>query len=64
MSNADKYIDVQLIRSPVGRLPKHKAALATIGLKRLQQQVRLRDNLATRGLLRKIAYLIKVVEGD
>jgi len=58
----EKYIHVKLVRSRAGRLSRHRAILAATGLKRLNQVVKLRDNAATRGMLRLIHYLVRVEE--
>lgn len=61
--HSEKHIHITLVRSPIGCLPKHKASLATMGLRRLRQVVSARDNAATRGILNQIRYLVKV-EGE
>lgn len=54
------YLNVTLVRSPHGRMEAHKACLRGIGLKRMHQTVRVEDNPCVRGMLAKVAYLIRV----
>lgn len=53
-------IKVTQVRSVHGRLPKHRASLRGLGLRRLHQTVELEDTPAIRGMINKVAYLLKV----
>jgi large subunit ribosomal protein L30 len=53
-------IKVTQVRSIHGRLPRHKACLKGLGLRRLHQTVELEDTPAIRGMINKVAYLLKV----
>lgn len=53
-------IKVTQVRSVHGRLPKHQACLRGLGLRRLHQTVELEDTPAIRGMINKVAYLLKV----
>ncbi len=57
---AGKELDVTLVRSKIGRLATHKACLTGLGLKRLHQTVRVADTPCNRGMLKKVAYMLKV----
>lgn len=57
-----KRLKITLIRSLSGRLPKHRATLAAMGLKRLGGSVNLPNNKATEGMIKAVNYLIKVEE--
>ncbi len=50
------------IRSRYGRLPKHKACLIGLGLRRLHHSVVVEDTPPNRGMINRIAYLLKVEE--
>ena len=50
------------IRSVFGRLPKHRACVAGLGLRRMHHTVELEDTPAIRGMINKVAYLLKVEE--
>jgi large subunit ribosomal protein L30 len=58
---ADK-IKVKLVRSPVGRLPAHRACVAGLGLRRMHQIVEVEDTPCTRGMINKVNYMVKVQE--
>lgn len=50
------------VRSIFGRLPKHRACVAGLGLRRIHHTVELEDTPAIRGMINKVAYLLKVEE--
>lgn len=57
---ADK-IKVTLVRSPIGTLPKHKACVKGLGLRRIGHVVELEDTPAVRGMINKVNYMVQVV---
>ncbi|OUD15621.1 50S ribosomal protein L30 [Thioflexithrix psekupsensis] len=57
-----KKLKVTQIRSIHGRLPKHKACVAGLGLRRMHHSVELDDTPAIRGMINKVSYLLKVEE--
>jgi len=57
-----KQIKVTQIRSTIGRLPAHKACASGLGLRRMHQTVVVEDTACTRGMINKIAYMLKVEE--
>lgn len=57
-----KQLKVTLVRSLIGRLPKHKATVAGLGLKRMHQTVLLPDNASIRGMIKQVCYLLNVEE--
>ncbi|MEL7451032.1 MAG: 50S ribosomal protein L30 [Pseudomonadota bacterium] len=59
---SDKTLKVTLIKSKFGRLPKHKACVAGLGLRRMHQTVSVIDTPENRGMINKISYLLKVEE--
>ena len=59
---ADKRIKVTLVKSPIGAIPKHKATLAALGLKKLNRSNELPDNDAVRGMVKQVCHLVKVEE--
>ena len=61
---AVKTITVKLIKSPTGRLKKHKACVAGLGLRRIGDEVKVEDTASVRGMIDKIDYLIKVGGGN
>lgn len=55
-----KKIRVTLVKSTCKRLAKHKACVSGLGLRRMNQTVELTDTPAIRGMVNKVAYLLKV----
>ncbi|MCL7929945.1 50S ribosomal protein L30 [Halomonas llamarensis] len=56
-------IKVTQIRSTIGVLPKHKASIQGLGLRRIGHTVELEDTPAVRGMIHKVNYLVRV-EGE
>ena len=59
---ADKKIRVTLVKSPIGAIPKHKATVKALGLRKLGAENVLPDNEAVRGMCRQVCHLVKVEE--
>ncbi|HDY75839.1 MAG TPA: 50S ribosomal protein L30 [Candidatus Marinimicrobia bacterium] len=57
-----KSIRITQVRSRIGRLPKHKATLDALGLRKINQTVELPDNQMIRGMIKSIYFLVKVEE--
>lgn len=57
-----KSIRVTLLKSRHGRKPDHAACLAGLGLRRRHQSVVVADTPENRGMIDKIAYLVRVEE--
>ncbi|MEW7975488.1 MAG: 50S ribosomal protein L30 [Candidatus Thiodiazotropha endolucinida] len=57
-----KMMRVTLVRSTSGRLASHKACVTGLGLRRMHQIVEVEDTPATRGMVNKVNYMVKVVE--
>ncbi len=53
---------VTLVRGLGGRLASHRACVRGLGLRRMHQVVEVEDTPATRGMVRKVSYMVKVVE--
>lgn len=57
-----KTIKVTQTRSAIGRLPKHKATLRGLGLRRINHTVELEDTPCVRGMINQFNYMVKVEE--
>jgi large subunit ribosomal protein L30 len=57
-----KILKLTLIRSISGRLPKHKATVASLGLRRMHQTIEIKDTPASRGMIEQVGYMLKVEE--
>jgi len=58
---ADK-LKVTLVKSTIGAIPKHRATVAALGLKKLNKSVELPNNAATKGMVKQVQHLVKVEE--
>lgn len=59
---ADKKVKVTLVKSVIGAIPKHKATVVALGLKKTNSSVELPDNDAVRGMIKQVCHLVKVEE--
>lgn len=57
-----KKLRVTLIRSPYGTGRRHMACVRGLGLRRIRHSVEVEDTPAVRGMITKIAYLVKCEE--
>ena len=58
---AKKTMKVQLVRSPIGTLPKHKLCVQGLGLRKIREIVEVEDTSSTRGMLNKVNYMVQEV---
>ncbi|MDF1684022.1 MAG: 50S ribosomal protein L30 [Legionellaceae bacterium] len=58
----DKEIKITLVKSLIGRLPKHVLIAKQLGLKRINSTVVHRDIPAIRGLVNQVSYLLSIEE--
>ncbi|XBC40684.1 MAG: 50S ribosomal protein L30 [Buchnera aphidicola (Nurudea yanoniella)] len=56
-----KYLEITQIKSAIGRLPKHKATLTGLGLRRIGHTVKRKNTASIQGMIKKISYMLKVV---
>ena len=57
-----KMLKITLVKSPIGAVPKHRATVESMGLRKLNKSITLPDNAATQGAVRKVAPYVKVEE--
>jgi large subunit ribosomal protein L30 len=55
-------LKITLVRSHIGRPANQRAVLNGLGLTRLNKTVTLMDTPETRGMVRKVSHLVKVIE--
>jgi large subunit ribosomal protein L30 len=58
----EKMMRLTLKRSPIGHLPKRKATLQGLGLKRMHQTVVRQDTPENRGMVKKVIDMLHVEE--
>ena len=57
-----KVVRITLVKSPIGYSKPHKATIRALGLKKMHQTVEHVDSPTLRGMLYKVAHLVKVEE--
>ncbi len=57
-----KELKVTLVKSKYGRLKSHKACVAGLGLRRMNQTVTVLDTPENRGMINRVSYLLSVEE--
>ena len=57
-----KMLKITLVKSPIGAVPKQRATVSSMGLRKLNKTIVLPDNAATRGQIQQIRHLVKVEE--
>lgn len=56
---SEKKIKVTLVKSVIGTKQDHRATARGLGLRKMNSSALLEDTPAVRGMIRKIAYLVK-----
>lgn len=56
---AEKSIKVTLVKSVIGTKKDHRATVRGLGLRKINSSSMLEDTPAVRGMIRKVAYLVK-----
>jgi large subunit ribosomal protein L30 len=55
-----KKIRITLLKSVAGIKQTHRATVRGLGLKKINQAVELADTPAVRGMINKVAYLVRI----
>lgn len=58
---ADK-LRITLVKSTIGSIPKHRATVEALGLKKIGKTVELPNNDAVKGMVWHVRHLVKVEE--
>lgn len=61
MADAKKTLTVKLVKSIAGTRESHRATVRGLGLRKLNSTYTLEDTPAVRGMIIKVAYLVKVI---
>ena len=56
-----KTLKVRLVKSPIGCKQAHRDTVRGLGLRRVNSERVLEDTPAVRGMINKVAYLVKVL---
>ena len=60
--SAQKTIALEQTRSPIGRPGSQRETLKGLGLNRVGRRSSVADTPATRGMIAKVAHLVRVIE--
>ncbi len=58
----NNMLSVTMTKSRFGRLPNHRACLKGLGLRKINQTVKVVNTPENRGMINKVAYMLKVEE--
>ena len=58
---ADK-LKITLVKSPIGAIPKHRATVKALGLKKIRDEKIHEANPTILGMIKKVDYMVKVEE--
>ena len=58
----DKKLKITLVKSTIGQVPKSRATIEAMGLRKLNQTVELPNNASTRGQIQRVRHMVKVEE--
>ena len=53
---------LELVRSPIGGTERQRPTVKALGLRKLHQVVEHPDSPVTRGMVQKVAHLVRIVE--
>lgn len=62
MAKQQKMIKIEQVRSPIGYNRSQREVLRGLGLRRIRHVVTRVDSPAVRGMVTKIAHLVRIVE--
>lgn len=58
--SSGNMLKIKLIKSLIGTKRAHRKNVIGLGLSKINSRVELHDNSATRGMINKISYLLKI----
>jgi large subunit ribosomal protein L30 len=58
----EKMIQITLTKSGIGRPPKHRRTIQSLGLTKMNKTINRKDTLELRGMIRQISHLVEVKE--
>ncbi len=62
MTTAQSKLTVEQTKSPIGRPASQRATLIGLGLNKIGRRSSLEDTPAIRGMIAKVAHLVRIVE--
>ena len=55
-------LKITLVKSPIGAIPKQRATVEALGLKKMHKTVEKPDNDDIRGMIQRVRHLVEVEE--
>ncbi len=55
-------LEVKLVKSTIGSIPKHRKTVEALGLKKIGQIAYHQDNPQIRGMINKVSHLVEIKE--
>lgn len=55
-------IKIKLVKSPIGKVPKHRKTIKALGFKKLNQVIEKNDTPQIRGMIKQVEYMLEVEE--
>ena len=55
-----KVLRIMLKKSIIGRTKKHRVVVDSLGLRKINQEVQVKDTPQIRGMIKKVSYLLDV----
>lgn len=55
-------IKIKLVKSPIGKIEKHKRTVEALGFKKVNQVVEKNDTPQIRGMINQISYMVELVD--
>ena len=59
-----KMLKITLVKSPIGAVPKNRATIEAMGLRKMNKSAILPDNDCTKGMIQKVGYMLKVEDAE
>ncbi len=63
-TDANSKITLEQTGSPIGRPAKQRATLIGLGLNKMRRRSSIEDTPAVRGMIAKVAHLVRIVDGE
>jgi large subunit ribosomal protein L30 len=64
MTKTQKTLTVEQTGSPIGRPDEQRRTLIVLGLNRLGRRATLPDTQSVRGMIAKVAHMVRIVEAE
>ena len=55
---------IKLVKSPIGNMPRNRATIAALGLRKINQVVEHQDSPMIRGMVHKVKHMVTVEEAE